>query len=78
MRYCFKALFEKEDDGGYTVTFPNIEEAVTFGNTLDEAFEMAKQCLSLCLETRIAEGETIPDTNNQDEKGDCHLICVDI
>ena len=65
MRYYFRALFEKENDGGYTVTFPDVEEAVTYGDTLEEAVEMAKDCLGLCLETRESEGEDLPQMSNE-------------
>lgn len=65
MKYYFRALFEKEIDGGYTVTFPDVEEAVTYGETLQEAVEMAKDCLGLCLETREDEGKDLPQMSNE-------------
>jgi predicted RNase H-like HicB family nuclease len=60
MKYYYKALFAREKDGGFTVTFPDVEEVVTYGDTIEEAVEMAKQCLGMCLETREMEGKEFP------------------
>ena len=37
------ALFEKEDSR-YTVTFPDSPEAITCGDTSEQAIETAKEC----------------------------------
>lgn len=71
MKYYYKAVFEKEIDGGFTVTFPSIEEAVTYGKSLEEAVEMAKECLGMCLETRAEDGYN-PYQNNIDEDVHCN------
>ena len=60
MKYYYTALFTKEDEG-YTVTIPAIEEVVTYGKTMQEAIKMAKECLGMCLETRLEEGMVIPE-----------------
>jgi predicted RNase H-like HicB family nuclease len=57
----YPAVFEKWDDGkGYTVQFSDIPSAITEGDNLEEAKEMAKEVLSLCLDVMAAQGEEFP------------------
>lgn len=66
MKYYYKAIFEKEEEGGFTVTFPDVEEVVTYGANLQEAVEMAKECLGMCLETRQQDYGIIPQATTID------------
>lgn len=59
MKVMYPALFEKEDSR-YNVTFPDLQEAITCGDTLEQAIEMAKECLGLCLDVRKENKEEIP------------------
>ena len=59
MKVMYPALFEKEDSR-YNVTFPDLPEAITCGDTLEQAIEMAKECLGLCLDVRKENKEEIP------------------
>lgn len=45
----YPAIFHKEDDGQYSVEFPDLGCA-TCGETLEEAFKMAKEALALWLD----------------------------
>lgn len=45
----YPAIFHKEDDGRYSVVFPDLGCA-TCGDTLEEAFKMAKEALALWLD----------------------------
>ena len=59
MKVMYPALFEKEDSR-YNVTSPDLPEAITCGDTLEQAIEMAKECLGLCLDVRKENKEEIP------------------
>ena len=59
MKVMYPALFEKEDSR-YNVTFPDLPEAITCGDTLEQAIEKAKECLGLCLDVRKENKEEIP------------------
>ena len=59
MKVMYPALFEKEDSR-YNVMFPDLPEAITCGDTLEQAIEMAKECLGLCLDVRKENKEEIP------------------
>ena len=58
-KYCFPALFSP-DDGGWAVSFPDLEGCVTCADTLPEALFNAEDVLSLVLTDREDTGEAIP------------------
>ena len=59
MKYTYPAIF-KEEDGVIIVAFPYLEGCVTYGETIEEALEMAKEALEGYLES-IIEREIIPN-----------------
>lgn len=63
MKLYYPALF-KEEQGRFNVTFPDIPEAITCGDNLEHAVEMAKECLGLCLDVRKNNNEEIPMRTN--------------
>ncbi len=60
MKIEYSALFAPQKEGGFTVTFPDIPEAITEGDTLEEAMFNAQEVLTGCLEQRIEDGEQVP------------------
>jgi len=56
----FKILLKKEPEGGYTVTVPSLPGCVTFGDTVDDAIQMAKEAIELYIETLQSQGEDVP------------------
>lgn len=44
-KFIYPAVFHREDDGTYLVTFPDLEGCLTYGDSLDEAFLMAGDAL---------------------------------
>ena len=60
-RYLFPAIFEPGDTAGYTVTFPDLPGCITEGDTLEEAFAMAKEALELHVYGMEADHDSIPD-----------------
>jgi excisionase family DNA binding protein len=59
MIYIYDAVIERDEDG-YSVSFPQFPEAVTFGATREEASRRAAEVLVLALAERIEEGGEIP------------------
>jgi antitoxin HicB len=56
MNVLYPAIFEYDkSEKRYTVHFPDLPEAVTEGETLEEAFFNASEVLTLTLEGRIDE-----------------------
>jgi antitoxin HicB len=61
MNVLYPAIFEYDrTEKRYTVRFPNLPEAITEGETLEEALFNASEVLTLTLEGRIDEGMKIP------------------
>ncbi len=58
--YSFTILIEPNDPDGYLVTCPALPGLVTQGDTLDEAFAMAKDAIEGYLTSMIKNGEAIP------------------
>ena len=54
MQYIYPALFKANDDG-IIVTFPDLEDTFTDGETMQEAFENAEDVLNLMLWNREEE-----------------------
>ncbi len=58
-KVLYPAIFTKEG-GGYTVCFPDMSVCTTQGDTIVEAYEMAADCLALCLYDLEAEKKPVP------------------
>jgi len=56
----YRILLKKEPEGGYTVTVPTLVGCVTYGETVEEAIEMAREAIALYIESLKAHGEEIP------------------
>jgi predicted RNase H-like HicB family nuclease len=56
----YKILLRKEEDGTYTVIVPSLPGCLTFGHTVEEALEMAKEAIEGFIECMIARGEEVP------------------
>ncbi len=56
----YKIVLKKEPEGGYTVTVPSLPGCVTYGATIEEAIEMAREAIELYIESLRAHNEEIP------------------
>jgi predicted RNase H-like HicB family nuclease len=66
----YKVLLRKEEDGTYTVIVPSLPGCLTFGRTVEEALEMAKEAIDGFIACMIARGEEVP------VETDDSLICT--
>ncbi|MCY7293605.1 MAG: type II toxin-antitoxin system HicB family antitoxin [Ferruginibacter sp.] len=64
MRYNYKILLTKEDEGGYMVTVPALAGCITQGDNIEEALAMAQEAIELYIEELQSRGEKIPDNTN--------------
>lgn len=69
MRLLYPANLELQPDGGFTVLFPDFPEAITEGDTEDEALLHAQEVLSLSLRARMEEAQPIPAPSAAKGKG---------
>jgi len=70
-KYVYPAIFSKEDDGKYSVLFPDIESCYTGGDDMVDALEMAEDVLCLTLYDMEKNEKTIPAPS------DCKVIETD-
>ena len=70
-KYVYPAIFTRENDGGYSVLFPDIESCYTCGDDMADALEMAEDVLCLMLYDMEKAGKAIP------EPSDCKTIKAD-
>lgn len=62
MDYRYMVILEPED-GAYNVVVPALPEVATFGTSIEEACEMARDAIQLALEYRRSKGLDIPPSD---------------
>lgn len=60
----YTVIFAPEPESGFTVTVPSLPGCVTYGKDLNEAKKMAKEAITLYLESLKKHGEAIPTEEN--------------
>ena len=67
MSFLFQIVLRPEPEGGYTVLVPSLPGCVSFGETLEEAKEMAKEAIALYVSALKEKNEEIIDDTNSIE-----------
>ena len=63
-KYTYPAVFEKEQAGGYTIHFPDIEGCYTQAEDIAEGIEKAGDALCLMLYELEKQGRPIPNCSD--------------
>ena len=89
----YPAYYLKEDDGGYSVLFPDLTGAVTCGDSFEEASRMAIDCLAGYIYTNEQTDIAVPKPSDihkltvkdaaaaweaEEDKVEIHSVCVDV
>ena len=61
----YRILLRKEPESGYTLMVPSLPGCVTYGETIEEAIDMAKEAIELFIESLKEHGEIIPTENGE-------------
>ena len=62
---CYPAVIEYDRaDGAYNVSFPDLPGCFTFGGTLEEAKENAREALSAYLESIVSRNFEVPTVSD--------------
>lgn len=63
----YNAIFQKEDEGGFSVWIPSLPGCTSQGETFEEATENIKEAISLYLEEESEQDvdEEVSDARNQ-------------
>lgn len=65
-KYAFPAIFTPEEDGGYSVRFPDLEGCFTCGDDMAGALFMAEDALALVLYGYENDARTIPAPSSEE------------
>ncbi len=77
LEFVYPARFKADtQDGGFVVTFRDIPEAITQGDTREACLDEAAGALQAALEARIMDGLDIPPPSKA-KRGE-HLIAVPV
>jgi antitoxin HicB len=58
--YRFAVRLANDPDGGVLATFPDVPEAITFGDDRDDAIRSAQEALAVALFGYLKEGRKLP------------------
>lgn len=75
-KYVYPAIFTPEEEGGYSVFFPDLEGCYTCGDNLQDALFMANDVLAFVLYDYETEGRKIPTPSKVEsmEKSDGDFV----
>lgn len=66
-QFFYPAIFHSAEEGGFWVSFPDLPECLTEGDTMDKAYEMAVEALGLALTDRIQNHGSLPTPSLPDQ-----------
>jgi predicted RNase H-like HicB family nuclease len=77
-KYVYPAIFTAEEDGGYSVVFPDLESCCTCGDDMAHALEMAEDVLCLMLYDMEKDGKAIPSPSDSKsiKAGDAEVVSL--
>ena len=83
MKLTYPAIFYPSEDGGYTVSVPDLPGCTSEGATLAEAVEMATDAASGWVLDELEDGRAIPAASNMqdispDQPGFTSLLVLDM
>lgn len=64
-KYAYPAIFTPEENGGYSIIFPDIDECYTCGDSLEDGIEMAEDALALVMYGYEKEKRPIPSPSDR-------------
>lgn len=60
MKIAYPVLFYEEENGKYSVFVPDLDNSSTFGNSVEDAIEMAQDLIGGVVVYKIEENENVP------------------
>ncbi|MCM1136774.1 MAG: type II toxin-antitoxin system HicB family antitoxin [Clostridium sp.] len=64
-KYAYPAVFTPEEDGGFSIKFPDLESCYTCGDDMVDGLTMAEDVLALVLYGYEKEGREIPEPSKK-------------
>lgn len=75
-RFMYEAVLHPGEEGGYDVSIPDLEGCYTYGDTVEEAVEMAADAMSLYVASVMYDGEAIPKATFGHVGEGCKVVVV--
>ena len=75
----YPARFEPVEEGGFLVTFRDVPEAITQGDTIDEALFMAADALATAMDFYFEDQRPVPTPSGVEEGRNwlrCQKACL--
>lgn len=66
-KYVYPAVFEPEEEGGYSINFPDLEGCFTCGEDLNDGIAMAEDALALVLYGYESDNKAIPKPSKHND-----------
>lgn len=78
MRYMYPAVFTPEEDGKYSINFPDLEGCYTCGDDLVDGLYMASDVLYMTLREYEKADKDIPLPTDPSDLCDALVYCIEI
>ncbi|QNM08058.1 type II toxin-antitoxin system HicB family antitoxin [Wansuia hejianensis] len=65
-KYVYPAVFTPEENGNYSILFPDLDGCYTCGDSLEDGIEMAEDALALILYGYEKDNKSIPAPSNHE------------
>lgn len=75
-RYVYQIFLERDEEGAYCVSVPDLEGCYTFGDTFTEAVSMAAEALELFVASLLDHGVELPKPTNRPCPEGCESVFV--
>lgn len=75
-RYVYQVFLERDEEGAYCVSVPDLEGCYTFGDTFAEAVSMAAEALELFVASLLDRGVELPEPTNRPCPDGCESVFV--
>ena len=84
MNYIYPAIFYPEEDGRFSVIFPDLNDLATYGDSLADAFAMAQEACGQYLFACLRDGDLLPEPTpidkfaKDEDNALVNLICINL
>ena len=78
-QYFYPAIFHTAEEGGFWVSFPDLPECLTEGDSTEDAYQMAIEALGLALTDRSRNQEPLPTPSAPNQiplDDDSHIVII--